>query len=68
MKQFEVQIELKASNTFCFQAATRERAEEIALDMARGDAKKLEPLGGDVTVRVARTKPRHGDLLQRREN
>ncbi|MFQ5912932.1 MAG: hypothetical protein ACE5JS_07095 [Nitrospinota bacterium] len=45
-------VELEASNTFCFQAATQERAEEIALETARGDAKKLESLGWDVGVKV----------------
>jgi len=42
------------SNTFRFQAATKKRAEQIALDTARGDAKKLKALRWDVTVRVAK--------------
>ena len=55
MKQFEVRVELKASNTFRVQAASQKRAEEIALDTARGDAKKLESLRWGVTVRVAKS-------------
>ena len=34
-KQFEVTVRIEASNTFRVQAATRKRAEEIALDTAR---------------------------------
>jgi 1,2-phenylacetyl-CoA epoxidase PaaB subunit len=41
-KQFEVAVRIEASNTFRVQAAIRKRAEEIALDTAREDAKRLE--------------------------
>ena len=40
MQHFEVSIHLEASNAFRVQAATRKRAEEIALDTAREDAKR----------------------------
>ena len=55
-KQFEVSIHLEASNTFRVQAATRKRAEGIALDTAREDAKRLEPLRWDVSVEVVKLK------------
>ena len=58
MKQFEVQEELEASNTFRVQAATRKRAEEIALDTAQRDAKKLESLRWNVSVKVAEDQPK----------
>ncbi len=58
MKHFEVRVELEASNTFRFQAATKKRAEQIALDTAKGDAKRLESLRWDVKVRVAETETR----------
>ena len=44
MKQFEVRVHLEASTAYRVQAATRKRAEEIALDTAKGDAKRLEAL------------------------
>ena len=60
MKHFEVRVELEATNTFRFQAATKKRAEQIALDTTRGDAKKLESLRWDVVARVAKTDSKQG--------
>ncbi|MFQ5915499.1 MAG: hypothetical protein ACE5JS_20205 [Nitrospinota bacterium] len=37
IKHFEVRVELEASDTFRVQAATLERAEEVAMDTARWD-------------------------------
>ena len=54
MKHFKVQVELEATNTFRFQAVTKRRAEQIALDTARGHASNLESLSWDVKVRVAK--------------
>ena len=55
MRQFEVSVRLEASNTFRVQAATRKRAEEIALNTAREDAKRLEPLRWEVKVKVPKS-------------
>lgn len=54
MKWFEVRVELRATTTFRYQAASRKRVEEIALDTARGDTRKLESLRWRVTLRPAK--------------
>ena len=59
-KQFEVTVRIEASNTFRVQAATRKRAEEIALDTARGDAKRLEALKWEGSVEALKKRVKKG--------
>ncbi len=60
LKHLEVSVCLDASNTFRVQPATRKRAEEIALDAARKNAKKLKALRWNVSVEALKKRVKKG--------